>query len=316
MDVRQLRYFTAIAEEGSLSGAAARLGIAQPSLSQHLRGLEERLGVALVTRSSRGVTLTEAGEVLLGHARHILSAVEQASEDVRRAGSQVSGRVTVGLPSSVSMVLSVPLAETLRLESPNIRFRAREAMSGHIRDWLEDGSIDLGILYGLDAIRHLQARQILVEQLHVFTAADSWRFDTPPGVPVSLAAVARQELVLPSTDHGLRAMIERCARSAGIRLNVWLEMDALAQIRELVARGSAATILAPAAARDRVESGELVSAPIRDPALRRPVYLVKNSAQRLTRAIVESEQIMLAVIDDLVTRELWPAERVPPNGAA
>jgi len=308
MDVRHLRYFAAIAEEGSLSGAAARIGIAQPSLSQHVKTLETRLGVALVSRSPRGVTLTEAGEVLLVHARQILAAVDAAGEAVRLAGSQPRGQVTVGLPSSVSMVLSVPLAETLRVEAPQIRFRAREAMSGHIREWLEEGSIDFGFLYGLDALRHMQARQILVEDLHVFTAADSWPFATPPGVPVPLADIALHELVLPSTSHGLRALIERYARAAGVRLNVWLEMDALTQIKELVARGSAATILAPASARDRAERGEMVGSPIARPALRRPVYIVKNPARRQTRATFEVERITLAVIEELVLRGLWPAE--------
>lgn len=307
MDVRHLRYFLAIAEEGSLSGAAVRIGIAQPSLSQHLKTLEGRLGVALVSRSSRGVTLTEAGEVLVGHARRIVAALEEASEEVRLAGSEPRGQVTVGLPSSVSMVLSVPLAETLRVETPQIRFRASEAMSGHIREWLEDGSIDFGFLYGLEACRHMRARRLLVEELHVFAAADSWPFETPPGTPVPLAEVARHELVLPSAGHGLRAMVEHYAKASGIALRIWLEMDALAQIKEIVARGSAATILAPASARDRTERAEMLSAPIAAPVMRRPVYLVKHPARRQTRATAEVERITLAVTEELVGRGLWPA---------
>ena len=146
MDIKQLRYFVAIAEEGSLSAAAGRIGIAQPSLSQHVKNLEQQLGIDLLARSPRGVALTQSGVLLLSHARRILAAVEQASEDVRASGLDPRGEVSFGLPSSVSMVLSVPLAETVRLELPEVRLRAIEAMSGFIQGWLEEGSIDLGIL--------------------------------------------------------------------------------------------------------------------------------------------------------------------------
>lgn len=295
----------AIADQGSLSAAANQIGIAQPSLSQHMKALEERLGVTLLARSPRGVTLTEAGEVLLDHARDILAALDRASEDVRLAGSEPQGQVTFGLPSSVSMVLSVPLAETLRVELPKVHFRASEAMSGHIRDWLEDQSLDLAILYDVNALRHMHSRQILIEDLYFFSAPDAWPLDTPPDTPARLADIARHDLVLPSPSHGLRAMIDRFAKSAGIVLNVWLEMDALTQIKELVSRGSAFTILAPASAQDRVERGELVAAPITDPVLRRPVYIVKNPSKRLTRATVEVERITTTVIADLVDRGIW-----------
>ena len=83
MDVRQLRYFVAIAEEGSLSAAAQRLNVAQPALSQHVIALEGRLEVKLLERSPRGVTLTQPGEVLLAHARSILAALDDARAAVR-----------------------------------------------------------------------------------------------------------------------------------------------------------------------------------------------------------------------------------------
>ena len=78
MDIKQLRYFIAIAEEGSLSAAAQRVNVAQPSLSQHVLSLERELDVKLLERSSRGVSLTQSGEVLLSHAREITNALHNA----------------------------------------------------------------------------------------------------------------------------------------------------------------------------------------------------------------------------------------------
>lgn len=308
MDVKQLRYFIAIAEEGSLSAAAQRVHVAQPSLSQHVLTLERELGVTLLERSPRGVTLTEPGHVLLGHARNVTQAMSAAVEAVRQAGNEPQGNVTFGLPSSISMVLSVPLAETVRLELPKVRLRAIDAMSGFIQTWLEDQSIDLGMLYDVSAVRHLSFRQLMTEELAFFSAPDAWPFETTPGAPVPVARLGSVELVLPSANHGLRITLEKYMRNQGVVLNVATEMDALGQIKTMVARASGYTILAPAAAIDYVERGDLLMAPIVDPPLVRPVYLVRNPAKPVTRASRELERLTLEVIGDLVRRGIWQAD--------
>lgn len=311
MEIKQLRYFVAIAEAGSLSAAASRIGIAQPSLSQHVINLEEMLGVRLLTRSARGVTVTEEGALLLSRAREVLLSVDTLVEEVRSSGAEPSGEVSFGLPSSVSMVMSVPLAETVRLLFPRIQLRIVEAMSGFILDWLEEQTIDLAILYDVSAIRHMQLRPLLTETLHFFSAPDAWPFATAPGDPVTLAQVARLDLVLPSRTHGLRVMIDRYARSRGIRMDAVLEMDSLAQIKTLVARASGFTILAPAAAQDSVERSELLTAPIVEPALKRPAFLVRNPVKPATRASKEVEKEAVKVVRDLVMRGIWHAELTP-----
>jgi LysR family transcriptional regulator, nitrogen assimilation regulatory protein len=308
MDVKQLRYFIAIAEEGSLSAAAQRVNVAQPSLSQHVLSLERELGVTLMERSPRGITLTESGIILLSHARDVVRALENAVIAVRETSNDPQGPVAFGLPSSIAMVLSVPLAETVRMELPKVRLRAIDAMSGFIQSWLEDLSIDLGLLYDVAAVRHLSHRQIMTEKLSFFSGVDAWPFQTPPGTPVRLADLEPVELVLPSTHHGLRNMIDRVAQSHGLTLNVITEMDALSQIKIMVGRGSGYTILAPAAAIDFVERGELVMAPIIDPEIVRPVYLVRNPAKPMTKASRELERLTLEVIHDLIGRGIWQAD--------
>lgn len=305
MDLRQLRYFVAIAEEGSLSAAAQRVNVAQPSLSQHIIGVEKDLGVTLFNRSPRGMTLTQSGEILLAHARDILGAMDAAVEAVKQSGSEPQGDVTFGLPSSIAMVLSVPLAETVRLELPKVKFRAIDAMSGFIKTWLEDQSIDVGMLYDLHSVRHMNHIELMTEELHFFSAPDAWPFSSRVGSPVKVSDIPKAELVLPSPHHGLRSMIDRFMKSQGVTLNVVTEMDGLGQIKILVARGSGHTILAPAAAIDFVERGDLIMAPIIEPKLIRPVYLVRNPAKSMSRASQELERITLEVIKDLVSRGIW-----------
>lgn len=310
MEIKQIRYFLMIAEKGSLASAAEAIGIAQPSISVQLKNLEGRLGADLFIRSPQGVTLTDAGSVFLERANEIIDAVERAKFDVRQAGERPTGKVVFGFPSSVSMVLSVPLAETIRLQFPEIRLRAVDAMSGFIKEWLDEKSIDIAILYETSGIKNAEITTLLEEDLHFYSPPDLWPFDTPPGEPLSLKTVENVELVLPSKSHGLRMLIDRACRSVGLGLNVVVEMDSLPQIKSLVSRGSAFTILAPAAAGDFEARGELVSSVIADPKISRPVHLVRNPKQVRTRAALEVERATIEVVADLVDRGIWRGRKV------
>jgi LysR family nitrogen assimilation transcriptional regulator len=279
--------------------------VAQPSLSQHVIKVEHELGVTLVERSPRGIVLTESGQILLKHAREICMSMDVCRDRVRQSGGVPRGEVSFGLPSSVSMVLSVPLAETVLVELPHVKLRAIEAMSGFIRTWLEDQTIDLGFLYEVNELKHCDVQQLMSEDLHFFAAPDNWPLPNPPGTPVPLKEIQHLDLILPSQHHGLRQTIERYARSLRKPFNVVIEMDALAQIKELVVRGSGYTILAPAAASDRVQRGELVMSRIIEPVMSRPVYLVRNQAKPMTEACRAVERITIDVVEDLVRRKIW-----------
>ncbi|PLS21319.1 LysR family transcriptional regulator [Neptunicoccus cionae] len=310
MDIRQLRYFIAIAETGSVSAAALRLNIAQPSLSQHLVNMEEELQVQLVVRSPRGSTLTAEGELLLRHAREICEAMSRCVDELRETGRHITGKVHFGMPPSVSMVMAVPLSETVRLELPQVRLRTSEAMSGFIKSWIEDETVEIGFLYDLKGISHFQATHVLNEQLYFFSAPDAWPLDTPPGAPVSLRSLERLDLILPGEPHGLRRIIENAAAQSGVSLNVVTELDAMTQIKELVARGSGFSIFAPAACHDYVQEGKLLKSPIVDPAISRPVYLAKNPLRPQTRASAAIERMTLTVAAEMVRRGIWEGELV------
>ncbi len=311
MDIRHLKYFIAISEEPSLSAAALRLRVAQPSLSQHVIKLEEELGVPLITRSPRGIMLTEEGRLLARHARDICRSLDKCIDEMKATAGVVQGTVTFGMPPSVSMVMSVPLAETVRIEYPAVRLQATEAMSGFLKTWIEDRTVDIGFLYDLEGKEHFRAIHILDEELCFFSAPDAWPLETPPGAPVPLARLAGLDLILPSPSHGLRKSIERHAATRDIALNVVIEMDAMTQIKELVARGSGYTIFAPAAAHDFVARGELVKSPIIEPVMSRPVHLVTNPAHPMTNACRAIERITLEVARDLVHRGIWEGRLSP-----
>lgn len=306
-----MRYFIAIAESPSLSVAARTLGVAQPSLSQTVVRMEAELGVRLLERSPRGTVLTDGGSLFLKHARTVCAAFETCLDEMREADGALRGKVSFGMPSSVSMVMSVPLAETVRVEFPDIRLRAIEAMSGYIKTWIDDGTVDIGFIYDLARADHFRTVHVLNERLFFFSAPDAWPLDTPPGAPVRLRDLQRLELILPSPMHGLRKTIETYARPRGVKLNVTVEMDAMTQIKELVARGSGYAIFAPAAAHDFAARGDLVKSPICEPDMVRPVYLASDSARKSSRACRAIAQVTLDVARDLVQRGIWEGELEP-----
>ena len=309
MDVRQLRYFVRIAELGSVSAASHRLGVAQPSLSQHIKHLEQELGVDLLIRSSRGVSLTDSGQILLSHATSIVNAVDVAVTEIKDRSGEVRGSVSIGVPSSAGNVLSVPLAETVCHQFPKVMLRTMEAMSGHVQEWLAQGQIDLGILYDIDHVRHLRTQPLLVEELFLVAAADGWHGKVGSnGIAdksVSLRECADLGLILPHRTHGLRETTERFASSQKVHLNVIIEMDSLTNIKALVARGSGYSILAHAAVVEEIQRATLVIIPIREPVMRRTVFLVRNPSRPLTEATREIEGLIKEIVTELVRKRLW-----------
>ena len=126
MDIKQLTYFLAIAEEGNISAAAKKLHISQPPLSLQLKLLEEELGVVLLERGARKSTLTDAGRLLYKHARYILQLVENAEREIQDFGNGIQGTLRLGTISSSGTIL---LGERMRLfhrAAPNIRFEIHE----------------------------------------------------------------------------------------------------------------------------------------------------------------------------------------------
>lgn len=308
MDIRHLRYFLAIADAPSISAAAQAIGVAQPSLSQHLHRMEKELSVRLVERSARGTQLTDEGMILVEHARGICASLDRCVADMRELGGAVRGRVCFGMPPSCSMIMSVPLAETVRLELPDIRLRAVETMSGYLKAWLLDGTVDIAFLYDLKDMHNVCSVHILNEELFFYSAPDAWPLNTPPGAPVPLAALQGLDMIL--TSAGLRNLIEEYCAQNGVTLNVVVEMDAMTQIKEFVARGSGYTIFAPVAAQDFVKRGELLRAPIIQPTMTRPVHLVRSPARVTNLACRAVEAATLTVARELVQRGIWEGNLV------
>jgi DNA-binding transcriptional LysR family regulator len=147
MDLRHLRYFVTVAEEGHITRAAERLGLQQPPLSQQIRAMERELEVQLFRRKPRGVELTEAGRALLDDARDVLGRVELALATAKRTARGEQGRIVVGSTSSAPFhPLVMRVIRTFREANPRVSMALEEGNGGQLHEALRTGGIDVAIL--------------------------------------------------------------------------------------------------------------------------------------------------------------------------
>lgn len=307
MDIRQLRYFVAIAEQGSFSRAAAQLHVAQPALSLHVRNMETDLKVQLLHRSPKGVTPTEAGAILLRNARIILDQIAIAEEEIRGHESDPAGEVRLGLPGTVSEVLSVPLITATHQRYPKIKIRIAEAMSGFVLEWMREARIDLAILYRDVTDHGIETVRLLEEELCLLGPARAAGEPglPPPGEALSFAEAARLPLILPGPSHGLRELLARQALTVDIKLNTVIDIDSYGNIKELVRDGFGYSILPTNSVAREAQAGELRRWPIASPAVRRAVHLAYSVERPMTNAVAAIQALACEVLRDLARTGRW-----------
>jgi LysR family nitrogen assimilation transcriptional regulator len=307
MELRQLRYFIGVSEAGSLLKAAGRLHVAQPALGQQISALEHDVGAKLFERSSRGVALTEAGEVFLEHARVVLADAERARMAVRESAAVPRGEVALGLPTTVALVATMPILSACRTQLPEVCLKLVEAYSGFLREWLQSGRLDLALLFGETVDAGLAKRPLLDDRLVFITRAGE-----KPALPkkLPLAALAGRPLVLPSREHGLRRIIEDACAPLGLELDVVAEIDSLGTAKRAAEAGIGGTILPLGAVAEEVAAGRLRTAVIDSPAMLRRVTCATNVARPTSAACAAVTKLVHRVIRDMVDSDAWPARWV------
>lgn len=280
MELSQLRTLIHVAELGSLSKAADRLRIAQPALSRQVRMLEEELGLALFVRHGRGMVLSEQGQAVLEHAIRVMAEIDMIRAAATQADMPLTGEVSIGLPPTVADIISLPLATMFSTAHPKAKLRLVSAYTGYLLDWLHRGDLDLAVLYDPRAARSLRSRPLLIEKLFLIGPPGT---AFPAGQPMPFRAMEGKRLLLPSTKHGLRAIVERCAAEAGIELDIGIEADSFATLRDLVHHGHGWTVLPLPSIRAEIESGRLVAAPLEEPTPVRHLTLSFPADRPLSR---------------------------------
>jgi len=294
MELRQLRYFVAIAECGSFSKAAERVFVAQSALSHQTAQLEFEIGTRLFHRSRRGIELTEAGQRFLPHAVSILRQSEEAIASARQATDEPSGKVIFGLPHSASNALALALLRGVRQHLPAIQLELTEELTGNLSRQLITGQINLAILFDDGHLSYFEYTPLLRERMYLIEPAQD---TVGQAESITLQQVLSLPLILPASPHGVRPIIERAASQAGLAPpRVFADISSISILRTSLLAGLGRTVLPLMPLKHEIESGLLKATAVVDPPLERvlaicwskniPTSSASQAVARLTRKLV------------------------------
>jgi LysR family transcriptional regulator, transcription activator of glutamate synthase operon len=277
MELRQLRYLVALAEELNFTRAAANEHVAQPALSQQIRRLEDEVGLALVERSTRHVALTDAGQVLVVRARRVLSELEAAGTELEAMRGMHTGHVTIGAMHTMGPVdLSLPLALFHDLH-PDVGLTVRENSSEELAEMLRVDELDLAFLSVTERVEAhgLGLHQLVSEELVVLLPS---HHPLRRRRQIRMAELAEEQFISFRAGARLRELLFAAGRQAGFDPRVTLESNESQRVRRLVSRGLGVAILPRSDAEGPGADVAVVS--LTEPALRRDITLAWREGRR------------------------------------
>ena len=308
MDLKQLAYFVRVAELGSFTRASIALDIAQPALSRQVRLLEVELRQNLLTRTGRGAIPTEAGKLLLNHGRGILHQVEVAREELAAVRGGLAGRVSIGLPPSLSKLITVPLTQAFRQQLPLAQLTLTEGFSVLMQEGLRVGNLDMAVLYNAERSPELEVSSLHTEELVLISRrtgakpASLKKASKGKRQTIGLAAVAKLPLILPSRPNAFRILIESKMITIGCKPQITLEVDGLNAILSLVREGMGHAVL-PSYTLSNVEDTEpFTLRSICSPRIMSELMLVRSSR----RASTDTQKKAVEVVTSVVVQALKP----------
>ncbi|MEA2168166.1 MAG: hypothetical protein QOF76_1466 [Solirubrobacteraceae bacterium] len=292
MELRQLRYLVAVADELHFTRAAAREHIAQPALSQQIRRLEAELGTALVERTTRRVALTEAGDVLVARARRALAELAAAEHELADLAGVRAGHVSIGATGTLGPIDLSYLLAKFHEQHPHVELTVRERPSDELADLLRTDAIDFAFLSVTERLREgLELHRLIEEELVVV-------------LPVAHPLAKRRELKLVDlrdedfvcfvAGARLRELVIGAARESGFELHIAFESDQVRRIRDLVGRGLGVTVLPRSDVGD--EPGLRVVR-LTEPPLLRDVTLAWRAGRHLGSAARAFHELVLKELD-------------------
>jgi LysR family nitrogen assimilation transcriptional regulator len=301
MDLKQLSYFVRVAEMGSFTRASIVLDIAQPALSRQVRLLEVELRQNLLIRNGRGITLTEAGKVLLEHSRGVLHQMERLREELSRVRGSLAGRVAVGLPPTLGRILAVPLTREFKARMPDATLAIVDGLSKTMQESLLTGQLDIALVYNALPTPGIELRPLLQDELLLVQG----RLDqVAENGPVELADIADYPLIIPGRPNALRMHVETALLNISAQPRIAMEVNSVATILDLVADGVGCAILSPHAVLTAAQPERFTLRRIVNPGLF-PLLSLATSADR---PATSTQQATLDMLERIAREVLQPAD--------
>jgi DNA-binding transcriptional LysR family regulator len=276
MDLRRLEIFVKVAELGSFSRAAEALFLTQPTVSEHVRALEDELGLTLLDRLGRGAAPTRAGQLLLGYARRMLALGREARQAMDQFQGRMSGELTVGGSTIPGEYVLPALIGSFKGKYPDISISLLIAGTAQVLEMLEGGRVEVAMVGARPTQRTLDAREIMADDLVVVVATDHpWAGRST----VTLAELREEPLLVRERGSGTREAFERAAAGAGLGLSAFRivgEMGSTQAMKQGVRAGIGIALISNRAVIDECRARLLVAVRVEDLAIERAFYLVTN----------------------------------------
>ena len=292
MDLRQLEIFAKVAEMGSFSRAAEALHLTQPTVSEHIRALEDELGVRLLDRLGRGTATTRAGQLLLSYASRILALSREARQALEGYQGRMRGELVVGGSTIPGEYLLPSVIGRFREKFPEVSTTLVIGASQAVVDWVADGRVELGVVGARLPQRGLEFHELSPdEEVVVIPAGHPWQ----GRAQVTLEELAREPLLIRERGSGTRAAFESALERAGVdlgTLRVAGEMGSNQAIKQAVKAGMGVTVLSRIAVEEESRQGVLAFLRVRDLAVTRGFYVVTHR-ERSRSPVAEAFRLVL-----------------------
>lgn len=302
MDLRQLRYFVALATQQNYGKAAGVLHVTQPALSRQIRLLEEELGVKLFERHARGAAPTDEARLLLERGLFLLRYVEQMKSDLLALQREPRGPVAIGLSPGLAQQLTVVLTKAVLQYLPQVRLRFIEGFAPSLQAMLAQGEVDIALLVEPIERTNISAVPLLKESICLIGKPDDHRLLRKSRIRIrDLAGVP---LVMTGlVKSGVRLELEAAAARAKVELNPVVEVETAEVARRLVLEGIGLTAHFAAAVNEDIEARRLRAVPIEDLFLHR--VLARASDRPASRATEGVMDVLRMVIERHVREGKW-----------
>ena len=295
MDLRQLEIFAKVAELGSFSRAAQALFLTQPTVSEHIRTLEDELGVRLLDRLGRGAAVTKGGALLLGYAQRMLALAREARQAMESFQGRMSGDLLVGASTIPGEYILPALIGRFKDKFPDIAITLLIGGSQAVSDWVLEGRAELGVVGARPGPRALESRELLPDDIALIVGGGHpWQGRKD----VTLEELQGEPLLLREEGSGTRAALERALAAANLDLSAFRvvgEMGSTQAIKQAVKAGVGVSLLSRRAVDDECRAGSVWCLKVAGLQIDRAFYLVTHRERSRSplaeafRAFVEAE---------------------------
>ncbi|OBW94960.1 hypothetical protein QV08_08115 [Gallibacterium salpingitidis] len=295
MDLKQLAYFAKVAELNSYTRAADELDIAQPLLSRHIRQLETELGKSLLVRNGRGVTTTEAGQILLRHCHQILNQVQLLKEDLSFTTGKITGSISLGIPPTLSKLLARDIIKLFYQRLPEANLIVTEGLTRDLQERLSMDRLHVALLHNPIFLKNLEYELLINVQLMLIVRRDNPEFIHKTSI--TAADLETIPLVIPSKNNTYRQLFDTEMAKLHRKSNIIMEVDSKELILDLVEDGIGNSILLPMTLAFRDYHNNLRAIPITEPELPCDLYMAISSKTNASRLQLELMKIIREVLE-------------------